>query len=190
MMRGQQMHAAMLAAPAGEQPVAAGASRLLDSGRRFFLVPDEDLVPDRTRRQPAGEPPDLGAAFRPQAVIDGQRADLAAARPRPAVGQDRQRQAVRTARHADRHERRALEGGEPVERGGELGETQRLRRRLRVQHPSRFFSCAERSLMALPGCGNSWSSCISAMHALCFWLARASDMPSFKRPSAAFGPLG
>jgi len=77
-----------------------------------------------------------------------------------------------------------------LERIAKFGDTERSRRDFRVQHPSRFFSCATRSLMALPERGNAWSSCISAMQALCFWLARSSDIPSFSRPSGAFGPFG
>ena len=189
-MRGQQMQAAMLAAPLGEQSIAGLPRRLLNSGRRLFPLPDQDFVSDFPGRQPAAEPADLGAALRPQPMVDAQRADLAPARARPAIRQNGEREAVGAARDGDGDKRGALKTGETVERAAKLGDAQRLRGGSRAQHPSRFFSCAARSLMALPECGNAWSSCISAMQALCFWLARSSDIPSFSRPSGAFGPFG
>ena len=123
---------------------------------------------DRAPSKPARQPAELGRAFRPQAMVDREGADLAAALPRPAVGEDRQREAVGAARDRDGDQRRGFERGETVEPGGELGETEGRRRVRGAQHPSFFFSCVARSLMALPGCGKSWSSCINAMQALCF----------------------
>lgn len=145
---------------------------------------------DFSCRQPAMDPADFGAAFWPQLMIDGQRADLPAPFARPAIGQKGERQAVGASGDGDGQERGGFEMRERGERGAKLGEGQRFGLRSAGQQPSRFFSAAARSLILLPEVGKSRSSCASATQAFCFWLARASDMPSFKRSSAAFVPFG
>lgn len=167
-MRGQEMQTSLGAAPFSEQAIAGRPRRFLDTGLGLFPFPDEDLVADRPGRQPTRHTARLGFAFRPQAVVDAEGADSAAALPRPFVGEDGKCQAVGSARHGDRDEGRGFERSKTVEPGSELGKAQGQRRRRGAQHPSFFFSCVDRSLMALPGCGKSRSSCISAMQALCF----------------------
>ena len=189
MMGGQQMQTTMLATPAGEQPVARGARGLLYAGFRLFARPFENLVADRSRRKPAVDHLGFRAAFRPQPVIDRQRADLPASLARPTVGQQSEREAVGAAGNGDGEKGRSFERAERRERGAELGEGQRVGSECAVQQPRRFFSVVARSLIAAPGCGKSRSSCASATQAFCFWLARASDMPSFKRSSGRLRPL-
>lgn len=65
MVAGQQMETALHAAPLAQKAIARRARRLLDAARRFFAVPDEDFVTDRTGRQPLRHLADLGAAFEP-----------------------------------------------------------------------------------------------------------------------------
>ena len=55
-MRGQQMQAAMLAAPFGEQAIAGLARRLLNAGRRLFPSQTRTSCRIAARRQPAAEP--------------------------------------------------------------------------------------------------------------------------------------
>ena len=113
--------------------------------------------------RPASQPATvrgLRGAFRPQPVIDGQRPGLAAALPRPAVGEQHQRQAVGPAGNRDRQQRPA--SNPPIARASAGARTRAKRsaadavtaRRMPVpsaQQPSRFFSAAARSLIAAPG---------------------------------------
>ena len=92
MMGGQQVEAAVLAAPFGEQPIAGCASGLLYSTYRLVSRPGQDVVADRPRREPAMHSTDLSATFQPQAVIHCDRADAPAAHRRladPLMGQKR-----------------------------------------------------------------------------------------------------
>ncbi len=79
---------------------------------------------DSPIQEPAAEPPQLGAALRPQTVIDAQCADFAAMQPRPAVGQNCQCQAVRTARDGDREKRGVFEPGEPAKGFAQLADAE------------------------------------------------------------------
>ena len=127
-MAGQEMQATRLAAPLPEETVAGRPRHVLNVGARLFAFPDEDFVGDRAPSKPARQPAELGRAFRPQAMVDREGADLAAALPRPAVGEDRQREAVGAARDRDGDQRRGFERGETVESGGELGQIEGRRR--------------------------------------------------------------
>jgi len=123
-------------------------------------------------------------------MIDCERIDLPAPLARPTISQNGEREAIGTTGDGDGKKRTGFETRERGKRGPEFGDGQRFRGRALGQQPSRFFSAVARSLIALPGLGKSRSSCASATQAFCFWLARASDIPSFKRSSAAFAPFG
>ncbi len=100
-MRKQQVQATPRAAPGGQKLVARRAGGLLDAARRPPAGPDENLVADAAFSQPCAEASQLGIAARAQAMIDRERADLAAMRARPAVGKERQRKAVGAAGSGD-----------------------------------------------------------------------------------------
>ncbi len=190
-MRGQQMQAAMLAAPLGEQSITRRPAPPPGFRSPAFSPPKPGLrggFPGPTASRRAG-----GARRRSPAAAGGRRSARRSRRRRAAPSDPPESPAQgcrgrprRRPRQTGRFQNRRAGRAQPRK----LGDAQRLRGTSRAQHPSRFFSCAARSLMALPGCGNAWSSCISAMQALCFWLARSSDIPSFSRPSGAFGPFG
>ena len=158
----------MCAAPYGEQPVARGSRLRLYPAFRLPVQPSEHLVADTSCRQPDGKAPDFRATLGPQAVIDGQRANLAAVLTRPTIGENGKRQAVGSAGNGDSEERRVLEACERSQGCRELGKVQRIGRGCAGQQPSRFFSAAARSLSALPACGKSRSSSAKAMQAFCF----------------------
>lgn len=179
----------MLPAPPGEQLVARGPGRFLEAARWFVAGPDQNFVADAARPQPAAEEGNLGAAFRPQPMIDAESADFAAASARPAIGEKRQGETVGAAGDADRDQRARLEDGQPVEGGREVGVAQ-FRLQLPAQQPSRFFSAAAVDLIAARARGKAWSSWPKATQAFFRWPARASDMPSLKRSSGALFPLG
>jgi len=171
-MRGQEMEAALGAAPLREQIVARRTRRFLDSGRGLRVGPRQHMMFDAASRHPAADRLRFVGAFRPQTVIDGQSRQSAAALARPAIGQDRQRETVGTAGQRDGNEGMPLEPADSVECRSQLRQTQR-RRRCRDgvdpgQQPRRFFSVEARSLIAAPGAGKSWSSWVSAMQAFCF----------------------
>src|SRR5438552_3130499 len=179
----------MRATPLGEQRVACRAGGLLDSAYRFVFRPGENFMADRSRRKPAIEPVDLGAAFGPQPMIHRHRANAPTAFACPAISQNGKGKAIGPTRNGNGEKRAILEAGERGEGRRELGLGKRPWWRCLGQHPSFFFSSFARSLIAFPGFGKSRSSCASVMQAFCFWFARASDMPSFKRSSGALGPF-
>ena len=59
--------------------------------------------------EPAPHLGGLGPRFRPQTVVDGEREDRAASGPRPAIGEQAEREAVRAAGDRHGHARRGLE---------------------------------------------------------------------------------
>ena len=189
-VRSQQVKTALRAAPACKQPIARDARSLLYAACRFLSRPGKDLMADCSCRQPIVKPPDLLSALRPEPMVHCQGADCPAPRARPAIGKNGEREAIGTAGHADGKKWAGFEARERGDCSPEFGEGQRFRRWPPDQQPSRFFSAADRSLIAFPGFGKSRSSCASATQAFCFWLTRASDIPSFNRSSAAFAPLG
>ena len=171
-MRRQKMEAALGAAPLREQTVARRARCFLDAGRGLRAGPRQHMMFDAARGHPAGHRLRLSRAFGPQAVIDGQSRQSAAALAHPAIGQDRQCEAVGSAGQRGGDQGAPLEAADCVERRGQLRQAQgRRRSRDGVepgQQPRRFFSVEARSLIAAPGAGKSWSSWVSAMQAFCF----------------------
>lgn len=123
-------------------------------------------------------------------MVHGQRADFAMPLPRPTIRKNSKRQAVGTAGYGNCNEGARFEASDGGKRTAKFLKSQRVRAGFLRQQPSRFFSVTARSLIALPGFGKSWLSCVSATHALCFWLSRASDIASFNRSSGAFAPFG
>ena len=120
MVRGEQVQAAMRAAPLCHQPVARIAGGFLNTARRLVAGPHQDFVRDGAGGEPAGQRPGLRGAFGPQPVVDGQRAGAAAAPTRPFVGQHDKRQAVGPAGDRDRDQGPRLEAADRVKRGGKL----------------------------------------------------------------------
>ena len=112
MVRGQKMQAAMRRAPVGKKTIARRSRRFLDSGRRLFARPRQHCMRNLPRVQPASDRCRFGGAFRPQTVIDDQRPAFPAPRPGPAIDEDRQRQAVGTARHRNRDKRPTLKSAD------------------------------------------------------------------------------
>ena len=145
---------------------------------------------DRARRKPAMQARDFAAALGPQAVIHAERADGAASRPSPAIGEDRQRETVGPAGDGHRNKGLGLEPRQRFERRAELGNAQRRHGKLRGQHPKRFFSLAACSFSVLAACGKVWSRALKVTQAFLVWFPRASDTPSFSIVSGAFGLLG
>ena len=119
----RQMQDAEIAALAAEQPVARLARRRLEtaSGRRLVAaVPGQNGMADLVRPQPAPDGPRLRGGVRPQAMIDGQGGDLAAAAPRPALQQQCKTQAVAAARDGHGDMRPRFERAEAVHQRGEF----------------------------------------------------------------------
>jgi len=81
----------------GDEPVAGGTGRGGDSGARLWPVPGQDPVGKAQPRGPVGAPVGPGAAFRLQAMVNGQREKAAPARPRPGVGGEQQGQGIAAA---------------------------------------------------------------------------------------------
>jgi hypothetical protein len=139
MVRGEQMETAVVTAPVREQPIAGDAGSLLYAGFRLLAGPDEHFVADVSRRQPISQPPDLSATLGTQAMIDGQRTNLALSLARPTIRKDSQRQTVGTAGNRDGDKGRGLETAESGERAVDFFKGQRFFAGLR-QQPSCFFS--------------------------------------------------
>jgi hypothetical protein len=150
MVTGQQVQTGVIAAPPAKQAIAREARRFLDPGSRLFSRPDQYFVAYGSRRQPGSEPSDFVAAFRPQPVIYGQRADFPAPLAGPTVRQNGKCQAVGTPGDGNGEKRRAFKLCDRGERFCELAKGDRLGRRTGCQQPSRFFSATECSLIELP----------------------------------------
>src|SRR5260370_12466810 len=151
----QQVQTGVVAARAVKQSITREARRFLDPGSWLFSRPDQYFVSYGSRRQPGGYLPDFVAAFRPQPVIHGKRADLPTPLAGPTVRQYGECQAVGTARDGNGEKRRAFKLCDGGERGCELAKGNRLGCRSGGQQPSRFFSAPECSLIELPGVGKS-----------------------------------
>src|SRR6185437_7690598 len=201
-MGDQQMQHALCRAPLLEEAVAQGAGGRLDVASRGGRVAAQDAMRDAALAEPGSDALGLAGRFGPEAVIDRERDDVASRCCRPAMRQERERQAVGAA--GDRHGKagRPLEGSERRHQGAELRGTER-RRRLGInaiaarshpawgqEQPSRFFSSFDRSLTVAEAVGNSRSRWTNARHASALRPSWASDMPSFSRLSAALPPFG
>ena len=86
MMRGQQVETAVLAAPAGKQPIPRDTRCLLYPAFRLLSRPCKDHMADRSCRQPTLKPPDFGAALRPEPMVHCQGAEFPTPFARPAIG--------------------------------------------------------------------------------------------------------
>jgi hypothetical protein len=85
MMRGEQMETAVLAAPAGKQPIARSARCLLYAACRFLSRPSEYHMADSSRRQPTLKPPDFSGALRPEPMVHCQGTEFPTPFARPAI---------------------------------------------------------------------------------------------------------
>ena len=91
--------------------------------------------------------------FRAQTMIDGERGDMAAPRPRPIVQQQSKREAVGTARHRGRDPGIVLEGAERRHQGGELRRSDRTRWIASHGQDRRRRSCLARCRMVAAALG-------------------------------------
>ena len=128
MVRGQQVQNAMRPAPLSEQPVARLTRRLLKTACRLVTGPHQDLMRDAAATEPSRDGAGLLGAFRPQAMIDGQRPGLPAALQRPTLRQEDEGHAVGPTGDRNRDPRLRLEAAERLKRGAQLRHGQRDRR--------------------------------------------------------------
>ena len=82
--------------------------------------PDERMMGNTVLRHPFGNQPGFGSRRFAQAVVERHRGHEAIARSCPFCGQQRQRQAVAPARHADRQMRVGLEWSQALHAGREF----------------------------------------------------------------------
>ena len=102
MVRGEKPVHPRLPAGGRKQPVARLARRRLKPRLRLLPLPGQDAVRDAEVPRHARRPARLGGRTLAQAMIDGQRQNLAPApRARPARREIKQRKRIRTAREGD-----------------------------------------------------------------------------------------
>ena len=127
-------------------------------------------------------------------MIDHQRQQIPPARPRPAVGEQRQRQAVGPAGDRRGKARRGFERAERGEQGGKRRRVQRPRLRTPGLRPEAQWQPALRrawaigSLRSGRGVGNSVRSLSSVSHAARFSLIAVSALARPSRLSGAWLP--
>jgi len=155
LMAGQEMQAALLPTPFGEQRIARLTRSFLYSGCRLVCRPGEDFVPDSPRCKPAMQKADFRATLGTQSVIYRQRADVSPALTHPMISQNRKRETIGAAGNCDGEKRAGLEAGERGEGGRKLRRAKGLCPQNPGQQPSFFFSSFARSLIELPALGKS-----------------------------------
>ena len=103
MMGEQQVQHTRRRAILFQQAIAFGPRGGLQTGLRFFALPDKNAMGNIPGRQPRRDLPGLIRRFRPQPVIHGQADGGAAATARPVLRQQHQGQAVGAAgqRHGE-----------------------------------------------------------------------------------------
>ena len=129
-------------------------------------------------------------------MVDDQGEDPAAARPRPAIGEEAEGHAVGAAGDGDGERRAVLERSQRRHGRGELAVRQRrVERRSAApyphaqEQPARRPSCAAFSFTAAGAWGKARESSLKVAQASFFLPIDDSDMPSLSKVSGAFGPV-
>ena len=105
----QQVEHAGSAAPAGEQRESRGSGLLLNCCARVRAVPPERSVGNGVAGEPAPHLGGFGCRFGAQPMVDTESTSHSSPGTRPAIGQQAEREAVRTAGDRDRDPRRRFE---------------------------------------------------------------------------------
>jgi hypothetical protein len=126
-MADQEMQHAGLPAPALEQPITRLPCCRLHAARAMAVFAHEDPVGDAALGEPLADLGRLSGSEFTQAVVDGERGQIAAPRFSPIPGKQRQRHAVGAA--GDRHSqsRPRLERLETRHQRGEFNSADRRR---------------------------------------------------------------